>query len=392
MGLPSWLRLRRRCQPLNTDSVSERELQTKSASEVGHSLSVDGAHSPSSTGLDCSSCSLTLFTSWPFPHTAATYDITSLLASGTHTNTHTDKNIRVKPFARHDWGTSATCPKNSPYLIPPRHPSRQGGDHSLVWGTENPFSSARRWTILHHVIIIQMIDFAWNREDVLKKHGRRRRSTSRVRTEADLTDSERVLRVKCVFRSNFLDENVTRGSEGILCPSETSDMPRRMTAGIRIISPVQRRWQWPRNWWCEWCAKEGWKWARQWLAGTDCRWACHTNNSQTPSCIKPRWRMAERDQESVLCWVTRCALLDLFYLSGWQNKLPESSLSDCRNMLCLLCTMLASDDKIKLVTATARRSTRKPPAQTRMSMTHIDGGRHVFDGLISLQSLGGQWD
>lgn len=57
-------------------------------------------------------------------------------------------------------------------------------------------------------------------------------------------------------------------------------------------------------------------------------------------------------------------------------------------MLCLLCTMLASDDKIKLVTATARRSTRKPPAQTRMSMTHIDGGRHVFDGLISLQSLG----
>lgn len=49
-------------------------------------------HLPSRTGLDCSSCSLTLFTSWPFPHTAATYDITSLLASGTHTET----NIRSK--------------------------------------------------------------------------------------------------------------------------------------------------------------------------------------------------------------------------------------------------------------------------------------------------------
>lgn len=44
-------------------------------------------HIPSSTGLDCSSCSFTLFTSWPLPHTAATYDITSLLASGTHSTT-----------------------------------------------------------------------------------------------------------------------------------------------------------------------------------------------------------------------------------------------------------------------------------------------------------------
>lgn len=41
----------------------------------------DVEDSPSSTGLDWSSCSFTLFTSWPFPHTAATYDITSLLAS-----------------------------------------------------------------------------------------------------------------------------------------------------------------------------------------------------------------------------------------------------------------------------------------------------------------------
>lgn len=36
---------------------------------------------PSSTGLDWSNCSLTRFTCSPFPHTAATYDIISLLAS-----------------------------------------------------------------------------------------------------------------------------------------------------------------------------------------------------------------------------------------------------------------------------------------------------------------------
>lgn len=36
---------------------------------------------PSRTGFDCRSCSFTWLTSAPLPHTAATYDMTSLLAS-----------------------------------------------------------------------------------------------------------------------------------------------------------------------------------------------------------------------------------------------------------------------------------------------------------------------
>lgn len=71
-------------------------------------------HSPSSTGLDCSSCSLTLFTSWPLPHTAATYDITSLLASGTG-----NRHRRLDQGSREIWPHhNYDSPLTSPPLTP----------------------------------------------------------------------------------------------------------------------------------------------------------------------------------------------------------------------------------------------------------------------------------
>lgn len=62
-------------------------------------------------------------------------------------------------------------------------------------------------------------------------------STSRVGPEFDLTDSDSV----CVVgvKIHFLPEKHDTGSKGILLLSETSAMPYRMDAGIRIISPVQ---------------------------------------------------------------------------------------------------------------------------------------------------------
>lgn len=50
--------------------------------------------------------------------------------------------------------------------------------------------------------------------------------------------------------------------------------------------------------------------------------------------------------------------------------------------------MLASGDKKKFVTATARRSTRNPPAQTRMSMTHIDGAGTFLMVLLHYKASG----
>lgn len=51
--------------------------------------------------------------------------------------------------------------------------------------------------------------------------------------------------------------------------------------------------------------------------------------------------------------------------------------------------MLASDDKKKFVTAAARRSTRNPPAQTRMSMTRIDGAGTFLMALFHYKASGG---
>lgn len=69
-----------------------------------------------------------------------------------------------------------------------------------------------------------------NREDS-------RSSTCHVRTEADLT---RLLCVERVPKNYFLDQKQDTGLKRHLVLPETSDMPCRMTAGIRIISPLQR--------------------------------------------------------------------------------------------------------------------------------------------------------
>lgn len=114
-------------------------------------------------------------------------DLIHLLALSTHrchiwhhqltglwnTHTHTQITIRLKPLLdmaeKQVWRVhpSHHSPQHSPCLIPPWHPSGQGGDPSLVWGTEqkrrphngDPLCLVRWWPLLHHIIIIQMTHF-----------------------------------------------------------------------------------------------------------------------------------------------------------------------------------------------------------------------------------------
>lgn len=96
----------------------------------------DVEDSPSSTGLDWSSCSFTLFTSWPFPHTAATYDITNLLASEKQTT--------------EEWGQGSSRWDLTPKIpFTSTLPILQGANAftTLTWEPKLPHSSKANYEI-----------------------------------------------------------------------------------------------------------------------------------------------------------------------------------------------------------------------------------------------------
>lgn len=87
-----------------------------------------------------------------------------------------------------------------------------------------------------------------------------------------------------------------------------------------------------------------------------------------------------------------CLIFFLFYLLGWQNKLPLSSLTDNRTMLCLLRTMLASDNNVRhsssLLKMPQQDRAQKNPKPDMNANDPYRWGRPIFDGLIPRQSFG----
>lgn len=126
-------------------------------------------HSPSSTGLDCSSCSFTLFTSWPFPQTAATYDITSLLASGCSERDRQGSFIKNHSTSRHGWTEAhpkipLTPALTSLSLHTPKSPLHHPPEALQGWGL-GPSLEKKTWltrsrtTTTHHLVNLHGVHY-----------------------------------------------------------------------------------------------------------------------------------------------------------------------------------------------------------------------------------------